>query len=236
MRKYGYSQSNSDHTLFLKQSQGKVTALIVYVDDMIITGDDTEEISRLQEKLAEEFEMKNLGGLKYFLGIEVARSKEGIFLSQRKYVLDLLAEVGMLDCKPADTPIVQNHKLGKYPDQVPTNKERYQRLVGRLIYLSHTRPDIAYAVSVVSQFMHAPSEEHMNVVYRILRYLKSAPGRGIMFANNDHLVVEGYTDADWAGNASDRRSTSGYLTFVGGNLVTWRSKKQKVVALSKAEA
>ena len=90
MKKYGFQQSNSDHTLFLKHKQGKLIALIVYVDDMIITGDDSEEIARLQEQLASEFEMKNLGGLKYFLGIEVARSKRGIFLSQRKYILDLL--------------------------------------------------------------------------------------------------------------------------------------------------
>ena len=94
--------------------------------------------------------MKEFGELKYFLGIEGARSKHGIFLSQRKYVLDLLAETCMLDCKPVDTSIEQNHRLGLFPDQVPTHKERYQRLVGRLIYLSHTRPDIAYAVSVVS--------------------------------------------------------------------------------------
>ena len=236
MKGYGYSQSNSDHTLFLKGAQGRMTALIIYVDDMIITGNDSAEIMRLQELLSREFEMKNLGGLKYFLGIEVARSKEGIYLSQRKYVLDLLTEVGMLDCKPADTPMVQNCKLGEYPDQTPTNKEKYQRLVGRLIYLSHTRPDIAHAVSVVSQFMHAPSEDHMSAVWRIIRYLKSAPGKGLLFAKNGHLEIEGYTDADWAGSVTDRRSTSGYLTFVGGNLVTWRSKKQNVVARSSAEA
>jgi len=92
--------------------------------------------------------MKNLGALKYFLGIEIARPKNGIFLSQRKYALDLLSEVGLLDYKLVDTLIVQNHKLGEHPDQVPTNKERYERLVGKLIYLSHTRPDIAYVVSI----------------------------------------------------------------------------------------
>ncbi|RVW82645.1 Retrovirus-related Pol polyprotein from transposon RE1 [Vitis vinifera] len=236
MKKYGFQQSNSDHTLFLKHRQGKLTTLIVYVDDMIITGDDSKEIARLQEQLASEFEMKNLGGLKYFLGIEVARSKRGIFLSQRKYILDLLTKVGLLDCKPTETPIIPNHKLGEYPNQVPTDKGRYQRLVGKLIYLSHTRPDIAYAVSVVSQFMHCPSENHMSAVMQILRYLKSSPGKGLRFSKNDHLRVEGYTDADWAGNIMDRKSTSGYFTFVGGNLVTWRSKKQKVVALSSAEA
>ncbi|KAL6319268.1 hypothetical protein AAG906_013942 [Vitis piasezkii] len=141
--------------------------------------------------------------------IALARSRQGIFLSQRKYILDLLAEVGLLECKPADIPIVQNHKLGEYVDQVPTDKQRYQRLVGKLIYLSHTRRDIAYA---------------------------SSPGKGLMFSKNGHLKVAGYTDADWAGNITDRKSTAGYFTFVGGNLVTWRSKKQKVVALSSAEA
>ncbi|KAM1408355.1 hypothetical protein ACFX2I_008888 [Malus domestica] len=148
--------------------------------------------------------MKELGELKYFLGIEVARSKHGIFQSQRKYVLDLLAETGMLDCKPVDTPIEQNHRLRLFPDQVPTYKEWYQRLVGRLIYLSHTRPDIAYAVSVVSQFMHSPSEAYMDVVTRILRYLKMAPRRDLVFSKNGHLNVEGYTDADWAGSITDR--------------------------------
>ena len=126
MRKYGCQQSNTDHTLFLKHRVGKVTALIIYVDDMIITGDDVEEISKLQEQLSTEFEMKNLGGLEYFLGIEVARSKQGIFLSRRKYILDLLAEIGFLECKPADTPIIQNHKLGEYLDQVPADKQKYQ--------------------------------------------------------------------------------------------------------------
>ncbi|PRQ26842.1 putative RNA-directed DNA polymerase [Rosa chinensis] len=228
MRMFGYKQSNSDHTLFIKRRQDKITALIVYVDDMIVTGDDLKEIEALQKYLSKEFEMKDLGQLKYFLGIEVARSKKGISLSQRKYVLDLLAETGMLDCNPIETPIEMNHNLAIYPDQVSTDKGRYQRLVGRLIYLSHTRPDIAYAMSVVSQFMHCPSEEHIDAVYRILRYLKMAPGRGLLFEKKGELEVVGYTDADWAGDKTDRRSTSGYFTFVGGNLVTWRSKKQKV--------
>jgi hypothetical protein len=220
----------------LKHKKGKVTALIVYVDDMVVTGNDLEEKAALQRHLASEFEMKDLGALKYFLDIKVARSKQGIFLSQRKYILDILTDIGMLASKPADTPMELNHQLGEYPDQVPINKERYQRLLGKLIYLGHTRPDIAYAVSVVSQFMHAQSEAHMDAVNRILRYLKSAPGRGLMFSRHGHLDIEGHTDADWAGSVTDRRSTSGYFTFVGGNLVSWRSKKQNVVSRSSAEA
>lgn len=236
MKKDGYKQSNADHTLFIKKQGDFVTCLIIYVDDMIITGNDTNEISRLRNYLFAQFEMKDLGGLKYFLGIEVLRSNAGIYICQRKYILDLLTEVGMLNAKPADTPMVQNHKLGTIQGAPTADREWYQRLVGKLIYLSHTRPDIAYAVSVVSQFMHNPQKHHMDAVIRILRYLKGTPGVGLLFKNNGHLDIEGYTDADWAGNQDDRRSTSGYFTLVGGNVVTQKSKKQKVVALSSAEA
>jgi transposase InsO family protein len=236
MKKYGFKQAMADHTLFYKRVGTDITLLIVYVDDMIVTGSNLHEIGELRDYLAKEFEMKDLGDLKYFLGIEVSRSKQELFLSQRKYTLDLLAETGNSACQPVDTPIEVNHGLSIYPDQIPTNKERYQRMVGKLIYLTHTRPDISYAVSVVSQFMHNPSEQHMSAVNRILAYLKSSPGKGILFSRHGHLDIVGYTDSDFAGSKLDRKSTSGYLSFVGGNLVTWRSKKQKVVSLSSAEA
>ncbi|RVW25999.1 Retrovirus-related Pol polyprotein from transposon RE1 [Vitis vinifera] len=174
MRAFGYRQSNSDHTLFLKKQHGKITALIVYVDDMVVTGNDHEERKALQNYLSREFEMKDL---------------------------DLLQEIGMLGCQPVTTPIEEGLKLCVDPNQVSTDKGRYQKLVGRLMFLAHTRLDLAYALSVVSQYMHNPGEQHMNAVMRILR-----------------------------------RSTSGYFTFVGGNLVTWKSKKQNVVARSSAEA
>nr|GEX08545.1 putative ribonuclease H-like domain-containing protein [Tanacetum cinerariifolium] len=202
MKNHGFKQSNSDHTLFLKQRGNLITCLIIYVDDMIVTGDGKEEITKLKKYLFTEFEMKDLGRLKYFLGIEVLRSKQGIFMCQKE-----LADKG-----------------------------RYQRMVGKLIYLSHTGPDIAYDVGVVSQFMHQPQKNHMKAVMRILRYLKGTMGHGVLFKPNGHLVTQLYTDADWAGDKGNRRSTPGYFTIVGGNLVTWRSKKQKVVSLSSAEA
>jgi hypothetical protein len=121
-------------------------------------------------------------------------------------------------------------------EDAAVDREMYQRLVGRLIYLSHTRPDIAYAVSVISQFMHSPKEVHLQAAHRVLQYLKGTPGKGILFKRKGDLVLEAYTDADYAGSIVDRRSTSGYCTFLGGNLVTWRSKKQNVVARSSAEA
>ncbi|KAK5794891.1 hypothetical protein PVK06_036141 [Gossypium arboreum] len=222
--------------MFYRHSQkGRIAVIIVYVDDIILTGDDVDEIRRLKEHLALEFEIKDLGPLKYFLGMEVARSKKGLVVSQKKYVIDLLKEAGMSGCRPADTPIDPNVKFENKEGRL-VDKGQYQRLVGKLIYLSHTRPDIAFAVSLVSQFMHSPMEEHEEAVFRILRYLKSSPGKGFFFKKSEQRGIEAYTDADWAGSITDKRSTSGYCTFVWGNLVTWRSKKQTVVARSSAEA
>ena len=141
----------------------------------------------------------------YFLGIEVARSKHGIFISQIKYVLDLLHEIGMLGCKSNDTPIDPNLKLDEDPNGTLIDRGSYQRLAGKLIYLSYTRPDIAYTVSIVNQFMHAHRESHMEVILCILRYLKSALGKGLFFTRSNHLQVEAYTDSDYGGSVIDRR-------------------------------
>ena len=235
--KSGYHQCQADHTLFVKFSvTGKIAILIVYVDDIILTGDDSEEILKLKKMLATEFEIKDLGNLRYFLGMEVARSKEGIVISQRKYILDLLKETGMLGCKPAVTPMESIRIPNRGEEIVPVDKGRYQRLVGKLIYLSHTRPDIAYSVSVVSQHMNNPSEDHLEAANRILRYLKMTPGHGLIFKKSTNRKVEIYTDASWAGELTDRRSVTGYCSYVWGNLVTWRSKKQAVVSRSSAES
>ncbi|RVX21560.1 Retrovirus-related Pol polyprotein from transposon TNT 1-94 [Vitis vinifera] len=237
VKRYEFVQCQSDHTLFVKHfPEGKLAIIIVYVDDIILTSDHEEKIDLLKKLLTKEFEIKDLGNLKYFLGMEIARSKKGIAVSQRKYVLDLLNETGMLGCKPAETPMDTTVKLEESDGSAPIDKGRYQRLVGKLIYLSHTRPDISFSVSVVSQFMNNPTEKHMIAVIRILRYLKMTPGKGLFFQRTTKKEIEIFSDADWAGSVTDRRSTSGYCSFVWGNLVTWRSKKQSVVARSIAEA
>ncbi|XP_048443399.1 uncharacterized mitochondrial protein AtMg00810-like [Pyrus x bretschneideri] len=158
-------------------------------------GDNVSEISALKQYLSHKFAIKDLGTLKYFLGIEVAHSHKGCFLNQRKYIIDLLHEANMTDCKPARTPLNSNLKLQSHGDLIP-NIEYYQRLVGKLIYLTITRPHISYAVSLVSQFMHAPNTDHMKIVHRVLRYLKGSIGRGILMRNNGHTQISGYTYAD----------------------------------------
>ncbi|RVW48104.1 Retrovirus-related Pol polyprotein from transposon RE1 [Vitis vinifera] len=235
--KLGYKQGQADHTLFVKKSHaGKLAILIVYVDDIILSGNDMGELQNLKKYLSEEFEVKDLGNLKYFLGMEVARSRKGIVVSQENTYSIFLRRPVCLDANQLILLWDSQKKLGIEKESTPVDRGRYQRLVGRLIYLSHTRPDIGFAVSAVSQFMHSPTEEHMEAVYRILRYLKMTPGKGLFFRKTENRDTEVYSDADWAGNIIDRRSTSGYCSFVWGNLVTWRSKKQSVVARSSAEA
>jgi Reverse transcriptase (RNA-dependent DNA polymerase) len=148
--------------MFIRKNEGKLCVLIVYVDDIVLTGNDTVEMGRIKGSLATKFEMKDLGALRYFLGIEVVSSPNGV--SQHKYVIELLHVVGMLECRPTNTPIDPNHRLKRgVSDQV--DRERYQRLMGRLIYLSHTRSDISYAVSVVIRYMHDPRVVHQEAVY-----------------------------------------------------------------------
>ncbi|XP_004292800.1 PREDICTED: uncharacterized mitochondrial protein AtMg00810-like [Fragaria vesca subsp. vesca] len=165
----------------------------------------------------------------------MATSHKGLFLNQRKYVFDLLKDTDMWDSKPASTPLDSKFQLD-VSSELLLDISSYQRLVGKLIYLTITRPDITYAVSIVSQFMHAPTMAHVHIVKRLLRYLKGSVGRGILMKQNGNTDIMGYTDTDWAGNSLDRKSTTGFCTFVGGNLVSWRSKKQTVVSRSSAEA
>jgi Reverse transcriptase (RNA-dependent DNA polymerase)/Integrase core domain/gag-polypeptide of LTR copia-type len=233
--KGGFKRSGADSSMFTQVTQRGLVVILIYVDDLVITGSDLEGINDLKKHLKQEFDIKDLGILKYFLGIEVARSHKGLFLSQRKYVLDLLQETEKLGIKPANIPM-------EYGNKVTTNKEPlddvrlFQRLVGKLIYLTITRPDISYTVSYISQFMQSPLKGHMELVNQLLRYLKLAPGRGILMTNNGHTEIEGYADADWAGSPHDRKSTTGYCMFVGNNLVSWKCKKQDTVARSSAEA
>ena len=174
---YRNRQSQADHTIFYKHFEDNKTAILtVYVDDIILTENDEEGLVDLKNKLASEFQIKDLGALKCFLGMEFARSKKRIFVNWREYVKQVY-----LGCWTTKTPIVPNLKLQDPNHEKVKDKGRYQRLVGRVIYLSHTCPDIAFVVSMVNQFMHSPRPTHFKVVYRILRYLKGTPGKGILF-------------------------------------------------------
>ncbi|XP_019089187.1 PREDICTED: uncharacterized protein LOC109127988 [Camelina sativa] len=235
----GFRRSEADHTLFTYPSQRGNIVILIYVDDIIISGNDKVGIQDTKQYLRSIFDIKDLGELKYFLGIEVCRSEEGVFLSQRKYTLDLLKDVGKLGARPVETPLEEKYKSnrkGESNEALFEDVKQYRRLVVKLIYLTITRPDICFAVNQVSQHMQKPTVLHWEMVSRILKYLKGAPGQGIWMVCNKNTELVGYCDAEYAGDRGDRRSTTGYCTFVGGNLVTWKSKKQKVVSLSSAES
>ena len=180
--------------------------------------------------------MKSFGPIKYFLGIEFARSNEGILMTQQKYILDLLEETEHIQCRVIDTPIEVNHELRMDEKESRVEVSSYQKLIGKLLYLSHTRPDICYIVNVLSQFMHAPRTSQFQAANRVLRYLKRTLGLGITYKPTGKIDLILYIDSDFAGSKVDCRSTTGYCTIPGGNLVTWRSKKQSVVSKSSTEA
>jgi hypothetical protein len=231
-----YTQASSDHSLFVKASSTSFTLLLVYVDDVIICGTSIDEINSMKHALHTSFKIKDLGLLKYFLGIEVAHSKLGITLCQRKYCLDLLDDSGLIDSKPVSTPSDPSHKLHQDSSTPYHDIPSYRRLVGRLLYLNATRPDITFSTQQLSQFLSAPTHAHYNAAIRILCYLKSCPGRGIFFPRDSPLQLQGYSDADWAGCIDTRRSISGQCFFLGKSLISWRTKKQLTVSKSSSEA
>jgi Reverse transcriptase (RNA-dependent DNA polymerase) len=181
--KINFVKSSADSSMFVKHTKNFTIIILVYVDDIIMIGNNNDDIKNVKLFLKNEFDIKDLGKLRYFLGIEIAHSNKGLFLSQRKYVLDLLKETGKLGAKPSSTPMESNIKLGPADGEPLPDIGMYQRLVGKLIYLTVTRLDIAFTMSVVSQFMHAPRTSHLVTIERILRYLKATLGQGIWMKN-----------------------------------------------------
>ncbi|KAL4575087.1 hypothetical protein LXL04_021928 [Taraxacum kok-saghyz] len=232
----GFTQSKADFSLFTKGQNDNFVALLVYVDDIVITGASMESIQEIKNQLSEEFRLKDLGKLKHFLGLEIARSPEGIVISQRQYVLDLLQDTGMLASKPASHPMDPRLKFSDFEGVPLEDPSQYRRLVGRLLYLTITRPDIAYAVHRLSQGMSCPKEAHHQAAQHLLRFLKHNPGQGLFLSAKPSLKLRAFSDSDWAGCLDTRRSVSGFCVFLGDSLISWKSKKQVTVSRSSTEA
>ncbi|XP_016165099.1 uncharacterized protein LOC107607689 [Arachis ipaensis] len=211
---------------------------MVYVDDLVLTGNDLAEINSIKQLLDQKFKIKDLGDLKYFLGMEVARSSKGIHLCQCKYALDILKDFGFLECKPASTPMdyTSASKLLRESGTTLEDRAPYRQLVGRLLYLTNTRPDLAYAMGRLSQFIDCPTDVHLQAAHRVLRYLKGCPSVGLFFLAANDLKLTGFSDADWAMCANSRKSITGHCFYIGKSLISWKSKKQNTVARSSSEA
>ncbi|CAL1377514.1 unnamed protein product [Linum trigynum] len=233
--RFGFSQSASDYSPFTKWTHGKITVVLVYVDDIILGGDSKKDIEQVKLALSKEFKIKLLGPLKYFLGLEVSRTSSGLDVCQRKYCLELSNDTGYMESKGCKTPIDTKVKLTS-KGTLLEDAEGYKRLVGRLHYLTITRPDIAFVVQQLCQYQKAPCQEHMQAAFRVLSYLKSSPDHGIYFDSEAELKMTGYCDSDWASCPDTRRSITGYCTMLGTSLITWKTKKQTTVSRSSSEA
>ena len=206
--------SHYDSGLFLRHTDKGTILLLLYVDDMIITGNDLTSIQELKDFLGQQFEMKDLGHLSYFLGLEITHSIDGLYITQVKYASELLSRAGFIDSKTIDTSVELNAHLTPSGGKPLSNPSLYRRLVGSLVYLTVTCLDISYAVHQVSQYLSAPRSTHYAAVLRILRYLKGTLFHGLFYSAQSPLILYAFSDADWAGDPTDRRSTTVIAFFL----------------------
>ncbi|CAL8084538.1 unnamed protein product [Prunus armeniaca] len=231
----GFTQSFSDPVLFIYNKGFVLMLLLLYVDDIILTGNNQAAIDKLILTLSAEFDMKDLGELSYFLGLQIQHTSSSLFVNQAKYASELLAKMNMQTCATVPTPMLPGTKLYKNDGELLDNPSLYRSIVGALQYLTFSRPDKAYVVNYACQFLQQPTTTHLIAVKRILRYIQGTLDYGIQFTSG-FLELQAYTDADWAGDPNDRKSTSGYVVFLGRNPISWGAKKQTTVSRSSTEA
>lgn len=236
MLELGFQQTTADYSLFTFHNGSYFTVALVYVDDILLNGNDNAFIAHVKSVLHSAFTIKDLGLIKYYLGLEVHRTDQGMFLHQHKFIHDLVLEAGLSDAKPLSLPVDFNIKLSTHEGVLLDNPSLYRKFVGKLLYLSVSRPDITYIVHHLSQFIQTPRVPHMLVVQRVLRYLKGTAYHGLYVSARSNLHLNVYCDSDWGACNDSYRSIIGMCLLLGTSLVSWQSRKQKVVSRSTAEA
>ena len=233
---FGFECSFPDPSLFIYHQGSDVIYLLLYVDDMILTGNNNVLLDRLLVQLNQVFRMKDMGEVHYFLGIQVHHYADGLFLNQSKYATDLLITAGMQDCAPMPTPLPL--KLDKVPgqDELFSDPSYFRSIAGKLQYLTLTRPDLQFSVNYICQRMHSPSQSDFTLLKRILRYVKGSLEMGISIKENSDSTLVCYSDSDWAGCRETRRSTGGFCTLLGSNVISWSAKRHETVSKSSTEA
>ncbi|CAN6689823.1 unnamed protein product [Malus baccata var. baccata] len=233
----GFHMSQSDTSLFVKHDGTDIVVLLLYVDDIILTGSNKTQVQAIIQELGDVFELKDMGRLAYFLGLQVEYKANGdIFIHQSKYARDLLHKAGMDGCKPTATPCKPHTQLLATEGTILEDPSAYRSLVGALQYLTFTRPDLSYAVGVACQYMNTPTDIHFDLVKRILRYIQGTLQCGLTYSASQDTSLTAFSDSDWAADPNTRRSVTGFVVFMGSNPISWQSKKQASVSRSSTEA
>ncbi|CAL9022194.1 unnamed protein product [Prunus brigantina] len=233
----GFKKSPSEATLYIKTDEGSGILIVsLYVDDIVYTGSCAKLLEEFKSDMMKHYEMTDLGLLYHFLGMGVVQTDKHIFLHQKKYAMKVIEKFGLKGCKSVATPLVANERLCKEDGSKMADESEYRQIIGSLLYLTATRPDIMFASSLLAKFMHNPTKKHMGTAKRVLRYVQGTLDYGIEFKKGKAAILIGYCDSDWAGSEDDRRSTLGYVFTLGSGMFSWASIKQNTVALSTAEA
>ncbi len=232
---FGFIASTADSSLFIYRSKTTIAYLLLYVDDIVLTSNTPTFLDTLIHHLSSIFELKDFRPLHYFFSIQVTRDSKGLHLFQTKYATALLHKHNMTTTKPISTPCTPNTRLSLHDGEKLHDPHAYRSLVRAFHYLTFTRPDLSFAVHQVCQYMASPTSVHLTAAKRILRYLKGTLHLGLSFRPGP-LTLSAFTDADWAGDPDDRRSTSGLLVYLGPNPITWSAKKQLTVSRSSTES
>jgi hypothetical protein len=236
LTKFGFTRNKADHGVYVKGSNKDWIAVVLYVDDLLIISANNIEITKVKNCLSSMFKMKDLGLVEYFLGMKFTKTKHGYHINQAKYIGEILDVFGMTDCNPAKVPMIGKWDL-ENNDSESVDETLYCSMIGKLLYAAnYIRPDISYAVSLLSRYLNGPKMIHLKAAKHVMRYLKGNSQLGIEFIRQAKFTINAYCDADWAGDKQDRKSTTGYVVIASGGAICWKSKKQSVVSLSTTEA
>ncbi|GJX34366.1 putative ribonuclease H-like domain-containing protein [Tanacetum coccineum] len=236
LEKHGYKRGTIDKTLFIKRDKKDIMLVQVYVDDIIFGSTNKSWCDEFEALMKSRFQMSSMGELTFFLGLQVKQNKGGIFISQDKYVAEILKKFDLVNVKAAITPMETKVPLTKDEDAIDVDVHLYRSMIGSLMYLTASRPDIMYAVCVCSRFQVTPKTSHLNAVKRIFKYLKGKPNLGLWYPRESPFDLEAFSDSDYGGSNLDRKSTTGGCQFLGQRLISWQCKKQTIVATSTTEA
>lgn len=236
LRAHGWTRSDADPNLYFLQEGDSIVLLLLYVDDLLITGNTPSRVAEVKKQLQEKYEMKDLGEIRKYLGVEFTHTPNGLFLHQQPYAEQILRDWDMLHCKPAHIPLPDGFITQSDTGTPSVDLSEYCKIVGKLLFLTTTRPDLSYSVGIAARFMSKPEQQHLDAVTHILRYIKATLDYGISFQRSNTLTLEGYTDADYLGCLDTRRSTSGYVFKLAAGPISWASKCQPTISDSTTKA